>query len=159
DKQEASRKAADAALRESETAISDISRRLAAIQEQEQALVQELDALQDQTRQQHAQLERRKQELGEQLRAPYTSGLSPWTALLSGDGAHTIRRELSSLGQVSDAQAQTVRDVDQPVEQLARLHERTRAKQEALAGLPPELGPRQQRPEEPNSQRRTVLRR
>src|SRR5690625_6093752 len=60
DKQEASRKAADAALRESETAISDISRRLAAIQEQEQALVQELDALQDQTRQQHAQLERRK---------------------------------------------------------------------------------------------------
>ncbi|HLR78927.1 MAG TPA: peptidoglycan DD-metalloendopeptidase family protein [Burkholderiaceae bacterium] len=159
DKQEASRKAADAALRESETAISDISRRLAAIQEQEQALVQELDALQDQTRQQHAQLERRKQELGEQLRAQYTSGLSPWTALLSGDDPHTIGRELSYLGYVSAAQAQTVRDVNQAVEQLARLHERTRAKQEELAGLAREMAQRHTQLEEQKAERRTVLQR
>src|SRR3546814_12145400 len=51
----------------------------------------------------------------------YTSGLSPWTALLSGDDPQQLGRNLGYLGYVSRARAQAVQALRQDIDRLAQL--------------------------------------
>lgn len=143
ERQEASRQDADLALKESEAAISKISRRLAQLQAEADRLTLELSDLESQTRDQQAHLDSRRHELAEQLRAQYTSGLSPWTALLSGDDPRIIGRDLSYLGYVSAAQAQTVRGVSEAVAQLHALQAQTQLKKDEQASLAQQTSARQ----------------
>src|SRR5690606_17805573 len=73
-------------------------------------------------------LQRKRTELADQLRTQYTSGLSPWTALLSGDDPQQLGRNLGYLGYVSRDRADTVRTLRQEVDRLADLQGRADAR-------------------------------
>ncbi|MCD0505964.1 peptidase, partial [Bordetella petrii] len=121
DDREAARKEAADALKESESAISRINRRLAGLAADQRQAESELTGLEKQIGAQQQLLQQRRGELAEQLRTQYTSGLSPWTALLSGDDPQQLGRNLGYLGYVSSARAQTVQALRQDLERLASL--------------------------------------
>jgi septal ring factor EnvC (AmiA/AmiB activator) len=121
EEREAARKEAADALRQSESAISDINRRLAELAAQGKQAQADLDNLERQIATQQAVLEQRRGELAAQLRAEYTSGLSPWTALLSGDDPQQLGRNLAYLGYVSKARAQAVDALRRELDRLAAL--------------------------------------
>src|SRR3546814_11013800 len=89
----------------SESAISSTSRRLAELAARHDEAEQELKRIDAQTVQQKSELGLRQHELGDQLRAQYASGLSPWTALLSGDNPQVVGRDLSYLGYIKIGRA------------------------------------------------------
>lgn len=159
DLQHASRKAADQALKESETAISDISRRLADLAQQIKQITRELDDLATQERDKQKALGLRRKELAAQLRAQYTSGLSPWTALLSGDDPRTIGRDLGYLSYVSRAQAQAVIGVNAAIKQVQAVQQQTRQKRDQLAGLTAETKTRESELLAQKSERQAVYER
>lgn len=159
ERQEASRHDADLALKQSEAAISEISRRLAGLQADTGQVTHELHDLERQVVQQQAHLDDRRHELRQQLRAQYTSGLSPWTALLSGDDPRTIGRDLSYLGYVSAAQAQAVRDVSDAITDLQALHEQAQSKKDELATLAQQTSARHDELEAQKTERQKVLKR
>ena len=136
DTSEGSRRDAANALRESEQAISDIDRTLAQIEQRQEQLHQQLGTLGKQISEQQVIKEQRQQELSEQLRAQYANGVSPWSALLSGDDPNAINRELHYLGYVSRQQTEQVHKVRRTVERLDRLQTQVAARekeQEQLA--------------------------
>src|SRR3546814_19305181 len=94
---------------------------------------QELKRIDAQTVQQKSELGLRQHELGDQLRAKYASGLSPWTALLSGDHHQVVGRDLSYLGYIPEEQAQAVKAVRPRIHALAALQAKPEAGKKALA--------------------------
>jgi septal ring factor EnvC (AmiA/AmiB activator) len=135
EEREAARKEAADALRQSETAISQINRRLAELAQQSRQAEADLAALERQMTAQQAVLAQRREELARQLRAQYTSGLSPWTALLSGDDPQQLGRNLAYLGYVSQARAQAVQALRRDLDELARLQGRADARREEIAAV------------------------
>jgi septal ring factor EnvC (AmiA/AmiB activator) len=133
EEREAVRKEAADALRQSETAISQINRRLAELAEQSRQAEADLAGLERQMTAQQAVLAQRREELARQLRAQYTSGLSPWTALLSGDDPQQLGRNLAYLGYVSQARAQAVQALRRDLDELARLQGKADARREEIA--------------------------
>ena len=105
DDREAARKEAADALKQSESAISRINLRLRELAEANRQAQTDLAGLEKQIDAQQAALAKRRAELAEQLRTQYTSGLSPWTALLSGDDPQVLGRNLGYLDYVSQARA------------------------------------------------------
>lgn len=157
DSQESSRRDAAGELKESESAISAINRRLAELSERRQHAESELKALARQTEDQKRLLSKRQHELGEQLRAQYASGLSPWTALLSGDDPQQIGRELSYLGYVTQAQAAAVQAVREALAHLDALQARTEAGRKELALLLEETSEQKATLEKQKEERSKVL--
>src|SRR5690554_4575538 len=82
---EASRRDVSFALKESETAISELDRRLEDLAADTRRSDEELKDVQRRIGEKSAELSERQKSLAEQLRAQYAGGLSPWAALLSGD--------------------------------------------------------------------------
>ena len=140
--QEASLKDAALALRASEQAISDLSRELAALQAQVVARADELKALDVQMQVQRQDLAQRRAALARQLHAQYSSGLSPWTALLSGEDPQGIGRDFGYLAYVSSAQAQAVQHVRTSLAKLDALQAQTLERQAALDALVAETATR-----------------
>jgi len=157
DQHEVSRKDAASALKASESSISDLDRRLAELADQQKAAEADLARLKKQLAEQNQTLEKRQHELAEQLRSQYASGLSPWTALLSGDDPQEIGRELGYLSYVSQAQAKAVRAVDEALEKLAGLQTQTQARQRELAQVADETKVRRAQFEEQKQERQRVL--
>src|SRR5690606_12592748 len=154
---EGSRKDAANALKDSEKAISDIDRRLAELSAQEKQAQDDLKRLKTQISEQGQVLDLRRQELADHLRAQYASGLSPWTALLSGDDPQAIGRELGYLSYVSQAQADAVQAVDQALDELSALQARSQARQRELAQVAEETQARKEDLEEQKRERQRVL--
>lgn len=144
DSQESSRRDAAHDLKASESQISDINAKLADLQAQTAASNKKLVALRAQTDTEQQQLVQRQTELADQLRAQYASGLSPWTALLSGDDPHTIGRDLAYLGYVSAAQAESVRKVRAGIERLDALRKQTQTQETTLSVLAKETNQQKQ---------------
>ena len=157
DQQTASRSDAAAALRESETAISTLNRRLDELERQEASVRAELESLGAQIRQGRVDVERRQAELADQLRAQYAGGLSPWAALLSGENPQEIGRELSYLAYVSQAQAQAVKALDAEVSKLAQLQASRSRRQVELEKLAQEAVQKKAELEVQQSERKEVL--
>lgn len=126
---------ATAALQASEQAISDITRRLADLQQRDEALQASLKQLKEAETQQTAELRKQQKALADQLRAQYASGLSPWAALLSGRDPQAIGRELAYLSYVARARARALDELKQTLGKLDALHRQTDAQQKELAGL------------------------
>lgn len=124
DTREAARKEAADALKESESAISRINLRLRELGEASRKAEAELAGLEKQVVAQQAVLQKRRAELADQLRTQYTSGLSPWTALLSGDDPQQLGRNLGYLDYVSRARAQAVHALREDIARLAALQGR-----------------------------------
>ena len=159
DARESSRRDAVSELKASESAISAISRRLADIETEQRDTEGELKRLNARIVDQEHQLTQRQKELGEQLRAQYASGLSPWTALLSGDDPQAIGRDLGYLGYISRAQADAVRAVRRAITELAQLREQSDTHKKALAALADETSQQKAELQEQQAERKKVLER
>ncbi|MBB5214762.1 murein hydrolase activator EnvC family protein [Parapusillimonas granuli] len=157
DGQESSRRDAASELKESESAISAINRRLAELSESRRHAENELKDLAKQTEEQQRLLAKRRHELGEQLRAQYAGGLSPWAALLSGDDPQQIGRDLSYLGYVTRAQAAAVQAVREALARLEGLRQRTETGRKELARLVEETSEQKASLEKQTEERRKVL--
>jgi hypothetical protein len=105
-------------LRVSEAAISAITRRLGELAAQLRQAQSELDELQIQFKRQFGVLVARRDELSNQLRKQYSSGLSPWTALLSGDDPQQIGRDLIYLDYISRARSMAVTTIKKEIERF-----------------------------------------
>jgi septal ring factor EnvC (AmiA/AmiB activator) len=159
DARESSRRDAVNELKASESAISAISRRLADIGTEQHDTEVELKRLSARIIDQERRLTQRQKELGEQLRAQYASGLSPWTALLSGDDPQAIGRDLGYLGYISRAQADAVRAVRRAISELAELREQSDTHKKALAALADETSQQKADLQEQQAERKKVLER
>lgn len=132
DEREALRKEAADALKVSEAAISVTTRRLNELATQLRQAQNELDELQTQFKRQFGVLVLRRDELSNQLRKQYASGLSPWTALLSGDDPQQIGRDLIYLDYISRARASAVAAVKKEIERLAELEAKTELRRQEV---------------------------
>ncbi|SHH24263.1 murein hydrolase activator EnvC family protein [Pollutimonas bauzanensis] len=159
DSQESSRRDAAQDLKASESAISSINLQLSELAARQRKTEHELKELDAQIAGQKHELGQRQQELGDQLRAQYASGLSPWTALLSGDDPQVIGRDLSYLGYISQAQADAVRGVRRALDSLAALQARSQANQKELIQLAQETAGQKASLQEQKAERQKVLER
>lgn len=159
DGQESSRRDAASELKASETAISSANQQLSELAERRGRVELELTKLASQITTQKQQLALRQHELGDQLRAQYAGGLSPWTALLSGEDPQHIGRELSYLGYISKAQANAVRNVHQALDELAGLQARSEAGKKTLIQLAHDAEQQKKTLEAQKSERQKVLER
>lgn len=121
DDREAARKEAADALKQSESSISRINLRLKELADANRKATADLASLEKQITAQEAVLAKRRVELADQLRTQYTSGLSPWTALLSGDDPQVLGRNLGYLDYVSRARADAVKALRTDIDRLAAL--------------------------------------
>lgn len=118
---ESLRQDASLKLKASEEAISDIGRRLDELARRHTSLRESLKALDAAIAAQSAEMKRQQDALAAQLRAQYASGLSPWTALLSGDDPQEIGRELAYLAYLSRARIQALGDLRNSIDKLSAL--------------------------------------
>src|SRR5699024_9167275 len=95
-------------LKKSEVAISSLNSKLDQLQEQQDEAKAEIQGLRRDADEQRELLTDLRQDLSEQLYVQYTSGLSPWSALLSGEDAQKIERDLGYLSYVAKARAKAV---------------------------------------------------
>ena len=157
DAREADRKEAADALKASETAISQTSRRIAELATDLKKAQGELEDLQRQITRQQRALGVRRDELSDQLRRQYSSGLSPWSALLSGGDPQELGRNLAYLDYVSKARADTVAALKKDIERLAQLEARADARQKDVARLVSETTQQKEALEAQKKERATVL--
>src|SRR5690554_5633714 len=132
---ESSRRDVSLQLKESETAISELDRRLEALAADTRAAQAALTDVQARITTQTGVLRERQAQLADQLRAQYAGGLSPWAALLSGEDPQDIARELGYLDYVSRAQAEAVRGVRTALDELAQLQQQAQAHETELVKL------------------------
>ena len=135
DTREAARKEAADALKQSESAISRINLRLKELADANRQATTDLSGLEKQITAQQAVLAKRRVELADQLRTQYTSGLSPWTALLSGDDPQVLGRNLGYLDYVSQARARAVEALRADIDRLAALQGRADARRAEIEKL------------------------
>jgi septal ring factor EnvC (AmiA/AmiB activator) len=135
DERESARKDAADALKQSETAISQINRRLAELSEQSRRAQADLNDLNKQIAGQQQILDKRRGELADQLRSQYMSGLSPWAAMLSGDDPQALGRNLGYLDYVARARAATMEALHRDLTRLADLHARADARTTEIASV------------------------
>ena len=154
---ESSHEDASRALQASEQAISDISRELAGLDQREDALQDSLERLEAAHAQQSQELVRQQQALADQLRAQYASGLSPWTALLSGRDPQDISRELAWLAYVTRSRTQALESLQATLDRLADLQHQTEAGRRDLDAVQADVLQRQAELQAQQAQRRQVL--
>lgn len=157
DERAAQRKEAADALQVSEAAISVITRRLGEQGTQLRQAQSELDELQVQFKRQFGVLVARRDELSNQLRKQYSSGLSPWTALLSGDDPQQIGRDLTYLDYISRARSLAVTAVKNEIERLAELEAKTELRRQDVVRLVQETTEQKTLLEVQKRERATVL--
>src|SRR5690554_4420934 len=156
---ESSRRDVSLQLKESETAISELDRRLEALAADTRAAQAALTDVQARITTQTGVLRERQAQLADQLRAQYAGGLSPWAALLSGEDPQDIARELGYLEYVSRARAQAVRAVREVFDELANLEASARSHEQELRQLADETTRRRAELDERRKQRLAVLQR
>lgn len=157
DERESARKEAADALKVSEIAISSANRRISEFGAQLKQAETDLQDIQNRTVKQQGILVQRRQELASQLRTQYQSGLSPWTALLSGDDPQQLGRELGYLDYVSRARAQAVENLRREMVRLAELEKRAEERRQDIARIVRETAEQKQELENQKKQRATVL--
>ena len=157
DERESARKEAADALKSSESAISAANRRIAEYGSQLSQAESMLRDLQKRTLKQQDVLTQRRKELALQLRTQYQSGLSPWTALLSGEDPQQLGRELGYLDYVSRARTEALNKLRQDISLLADLEKRTEDRRLDIARIVRETEEQKQELESQKKQRATVL--
>lgn len=156
---ESSRRDVTVSLKASETAISELDRRLATLAADTRKAGEDLEDVQRRIKEQSQVLAQRQQHLAEQLRAQYAGGLSPWAALLSGEDPQDIARELGYLEYVSRAQAAAVRDVRAALEELDTLRTQAQTHERRLQQLAKETKEKRAELDVQRAERLAVLQR
>lgn len=151
------KKDATSALRDVETRISATDRKLSELADRQQQVKSHMADLKKQITAQQQKQQQGQQQLAQQLRAQYASGLSPWTALLSGNDPQQIQRELGYLSYVSKAQANQVRVLQQGLQHLQQLHVAEKNNQTELNQLAQQTESQKAQLEKQQTERETVL--
>lgn len=133
--QESNRKDVLDDLRQSESAISDMSRKLDRLLDREQEAKEDLAAVREEEKTQQQILNEQIEELSDQLFNLYVSGVSPWSALLSGKDVQKIGRDLSYLGYISKARAKAVTALKSEIDRLNKVKKKAQDKQRHLTQL------------------------
>jgi septal ring factor EnvC (AmiA/AmiB activator) len=154
---ESSRKEAADALKASESEISVSNRRLRELNTQLKQAQTELDSLQVQIRRQQSVMHTRRDELSEQLRKQYASGLSPWTALLSGDDPQKLGRNLAYLDFIARSRADAVTALKKEIERLAELQTHADQRKQEIAQVVRETTEQKNLLEAQKKERATIL--
>jgi len=144
-------------LKASETAISAVVRELVELADEEKRVIQEQERLAQNIGQTRERIQAQRDSLADQLRAQYAGGLSPWTALLSGEDPHRIGRELAYLGYVSRSQAQAVRNLQETLGQLEVLTQQLEQREAELVALREQTSQKKAVLEEQKAERAQVL--
>ncbi|MDO5668153.1 MAG: peptidoglycan DD-metalloendopeptidase family protein [Alcaligenaceae bacterium] len=122
-------------LGESERNISRINAELDRLQEQQDETEHEIVLLRRQADGQRELLAERQEDLGEQIYAQYTSGLSPWSALLSGGDAQKIGRDMGYLSYVARARARAVEELNLAILNLQKTESEIKGRQQKIERL------------------------
>lgn len=154
---QSSRNDVSSSLRDVESRISTTDRELANLDQRQKRVEQHLGQLQAQIKEQTKKQETGQALLAEQLRAQYASGLSPWTALLSGKDPQQIQRELGYLGYISQAQAQQVRELQQGLQHLQNLQQAEKKNKDELVQLSKDAAAQKQQLQAQQAERGQVL--
>lgn len=145
------------ALRDVETRISTTDRELESLVQRQAQVQRHLADLQRQIEEQQQQQDVGRQQLAEQLRTQYANGLSPWSALLSGQDPQQIQRELGYLGYINQAQAKQVRQLQQGLERLQQLKAAVLKNEAELTQLAQKTEAQKQQLTEQQTEREQVL--
>lgn len=154
---ESSRQDASVKLRASEQAISDIGRRLDELSHRRIALLASLSELDGSIKDHTREMRRQQDALAKQLRAQYASGLSPWTALLSGDDPQSIGRELAYLSYISRARAEALQALRASIDKLSALQDQASAHRTELEAVLADVTSQKKDLEAQQAERRKVL--
>ena len=122
-------------LSESERNISRINTELDRLQEEQDETQHEIVLLRRQADGQRELLAERQEGLSEQIYAQYTSGLSPWSALLSGGDAQKVGRDMGYLSYVARARARVVEELNQAIRNLQNTESEIKGRQQAIERL------------------------
>ena len=135
DESESDRKDVTEALRQSESEISRLNARLDDLDRQRDDTEKELDRLRLEQGEQQAIMEQRREALADQLKSQYTNGMSPWAALLSGDDAQKIGRDLTYLSYVAKARTRAVRALNAEIARLDAVKKKVARQNKVLETL------------------------
>lgn len=155
--QQARFKAAGDELKVTEKAISDARRTLKQLTAQRAKREASLKASAAQISDQEAALAADQKTLAEQLRAQHRSGLSPWSAVLSGEDPQSLGRELGYLAHVSDARVVMLAQINQRLAELSELQAAQTKEQLALEATLTALAVEQKQLAEQRRQRKVLL--
>lgn len=122
-------------LKNSEEKISEISKILHEYELRNKDLADSLDKLDRSKLEQQDLLAKQQAALAKQLKAQYSSGLSSWTALLSGKDPQDINRDLSYLGYVLRARVTALEKINQTSQRLDDLSQQIANSQAELQDL------------------------
>lgn len=156
---ESSRRDVGVELKASETAISNLDRRLEVLAADTRKAGEELKDVQRRIAEQSEVLRQRQELLADQLRAQYAGGLSPWATLLSGEDPQDIARELGYLEYVARAQAAAVHAVRTALDELAALRAQAQAHEQELKRLAAETTEKRAELDAQRAERLAVLER
>jgi septal ring factor EnvC (AmiA/AmiB activator) len=155
--QQARFKAAGDALKATEKAISDARRKIKQLAVQRAEREASLKALAAQISEQKASLAADQKTLAEQLRAQHRSGLSPWSAVLSGEDPQSLGRELGYLAHVSDARVAMLAQINRQLAELSALQAAQTKEQLALETTLKAIEGEQKQLAEQRRQRKVLL--
>src|SRR5690606_37344397 len=118
----------------------------------------ELQDLEKQIKNLQADLGKRQQALAGLLRRQYaTGGVTPWSALLSGDNPQESGRTLGYLGYVSQARSAAIQEVRTELAKIQGLQEHAAARRSELEALALQHEAQRQERLEQQAQRQKVL--
>lgn len=155
--QQARFKAAGDELKVTEKAISHARRKIKQLAAQQAERQASLKALAAQISDQKASLAADQKTLAEQLRAQHRSGLSPWSAVLSGEDPQSLGRELGYLAHVSDARVAMLAQINRQLAELSALQAAQTKEQLALEETLKALEAEQKQLAEQRRQRKVLL--
>lgn len=144
-------------LRSIETAISDASRQLQQLESKQRELAASLKELESDLAAQTKALANDKQALADQMRAQYRSGLSPWSAMLSGQDPQSLGRDLGYLAYVSEARVEIISQINRRMTELSDLRKAQLVQQKEQAATAQAVEIEQQRLVKRKQQRQLLL--
>ncbi len=145
-------------LKASEQAISDATRKLAEIKARQDQAGTELEQLEKQIVGREAEMGKSQKKLAALLRRQYASGgVTPWSALLSGDNPQDQGRTLGYLGYVSQARTAAIQAVRVELAQLQDLQDDAAARRAELDELAQQQQAQRQERVRQRAERQRVL--
>ena len=144
-------------LKSIETAISDTSRQLQQLESKQRELAASLKELESDLAAQTKALASDKQALADQMRAQYRSGLSPWSAMLSGQDPQSLGRDLGYLAYVSEARVEIISQINRRMAELSDLRKAQLVQQKEQVATAQAVETEQQRLVKRKQQRQLLL--
>lgn len=119
-------------LKISEAAISKLIRQIKVLEAELKQSQSQLKTLTIEVQAQRQVMLQSRDRLASQLRAQYSSGLSPWSALLAGENPQALGRELGYLDYVSQARSEAIQTLTKDVARLNELEQEEKTRRDLI---------------------------